>query len=200
MANDALPLFPLNLVLLPEEILPLHIFEPRYKEMIGECWETNCPFGIVLAEEGEFRSTGCLARIIEVTEEFQDGRMNILTQGGERFRVLNIHRKRSYLTAEVEHFDDSPEKSLSSELINNVITATRKMLKETEYFRDEIWQDPKRLSFLAGTVFKLSNREKQILLEFNSARERLKFLTLILEGQSDVLQKKSALRNGRPRR
>jgi len=188
------------LVLLPEEILPLHIFEPRYKEMIGECWETNCPFGIVLAEEAGFRSTGCIARIIEVTEEFQDGRMNILAQGGGRFRVLDIHRNHSYLTAKVEHFDDSPEKSLSSELINKIISATRNILRGAELFRDEIWQDPKRLSFLAGTVLKLSNREKQILLEFDSARERLKFLTRILEGQSDVLQKKGALRNGQPRR
>ena len=204
MANDLLPLFPLRLVLLPGEILPLHIFENRYKEMIGECRETKCPFGIVLAGESGFRSAGCTARLTEITEEFPDGRMNIMTRGEERFRILHIHRDRSYLTAEAEYFDDPPEDSTesrpSSALTEKIIAAILDKLEEADLIPDEIRRDPKRLSFLAGAVLGLSIREKQILLESESARERLNILVRIIVGQSGNIQKKDAIRNGHPRR
>jgi Lon protease-like protein len=204
MANDLLPLFPLRLVLLPGEILPLHIFENRYKEMIGECRETNHPFGIVLAGESGFRSAGCTARLTEVTEEFPDGRMNIMTRGEERFRILHIHRDRSYLTAEAEYFDDPPEDSTesrpSSALTEKIIAAILDKLEDAELIPDEIRRDPKRLSFLAGAVLGLSIREKQFLLESESARERLNILVRIFAGQSGNIQKKDAIRNGHPPR
>ncbi|MFP6889006.1 MAG: LON peptidase substrate-binding domain-containing protein [Nitrospinota bacterium] len=204
MANDLLPLFPLRLVLLPGEILPLHIFENRYKEMIEECRETKRPFGIVLAAESGFRSAGCTARLTEVTEEFPDGRMNIMTRGEERFRILRIHRDHSYLTAEAEYFDDQPEDSTESRpsiaLTEKIIAAILDKLEDADLISDEIRRDPKKLSFLAGAVLGLSVREKQILLESESARERLNILAGIFAGRSGHFQKKDALRNGHPRR
>src|SRR3989338_7260531 len=82
MMDARLPLFPLQAVLLPGELLPLHIFEERYKLMIGECLEEERPFGVVLVEAHGIRKVGCTARITRLLEKFPDGRMNILTLGG----------------------------------------------------------------------------------------------------------------------
>jgi Lon protease-like protein len=106
--SDLLPLFPLDLVLFPGTPLPLHIFEPRYKEMIGECLERRVPFGIVRAKENEMASIGCSAEIIEVTKKYADGRMDILAEGRQRFEVLNLDEERSFLRADVLYFDDEP--------------------------------------------------------------------------------------------
>jgi Lon protease-like protein len=103
-----LPLFPLDLVLLPGVALPLHIFEPRYKEMIGECLELKRPFGIVRASEGGVAEIGCTAEILEVTKKYEDGRMDILTRGVERFELLSVNEERSFLQGEIVVIDDEP--------------------------------------------------------------------------------------------
>ncbi len=87
-----LPLFPLELVLLPGIPLPLHIFEPRYKEMIGECIATDAPFGVVRALEEGIAEIGCTAEIITVTKEYPDGRMDLICEGRKRFEVLEVKR------------------------------------------------------------------------------------------------------------
>ncbi len=96
-------LFPLDLVLLPGTPLPLHIFEPRYSEMISECLDRNQDFGIVRAKQGEgsVAEIGCTAEIVTVTKKYADGRMDIVTQGRERFEVMRLHQERSFLQAEV---------------------------------------------------------------------------------------------------
>ncbi len=81
LVSALLPLFPLDLVLLPGAVLPLHIFEPRYKEMIGECLDLHQPFGIVRAKDGGVAEIGCTAEILTVTKKYDDGRMDIVTQG-----------------------------------------------------------------------------------------------------------------------
>ena len=94
-----LGLFPLPLVLVPTERIPLHIFEPRYRELIGECLDTNGEFGLVLATgDGAVHEIGTRARVTEVLEELEDGRMNIVVEGGERFRLLELTRGHSYQT------------------------------------------------------------------------------------------------------
>ena len=87
---DELGLFPLGIVLLPTEHLPLHIFEERYKELIGECLEGEGEFGLVYADDDGLRDVGTRARVIEVLTEFEDGRLNILVEGGERFRLTEL--------------------------------------------------------------------------------------------------------------
>ena len=89
MAAYRLPLFPLRVVLFPEQRLPLHIFEERYKIMIGERMEENVPFGIVLAEKSGIHKVGCAARVIQLLEKFPDGRMNIPDPGRAALRALS---------------------------------------------------------------------------------------------------------------
>src|SRR6476619_5817113 len=99
-------LFPLGLVLLPSEQVPLHIFEPRYRELIAESLEQGQPFGIVYADEDGLRQIGTLATVTEVVERFDDGRLNIIVEGSSRFRLLELTEGRSFVTGRIEAVDD----------------------------------------------------------------------------------------------
>jgi len=92
-----LPLFPLDVVLLPGMPLPLHIFEPRYKEMIAECLASSAPFGVVRASEKGIAEIGCTAEIVSVTKQYSDGRLDLVAQGRKRFEVLQLNQERSFL-------------------------------------------------------------------------------------------------------
>ena len=96
-----LPLFPLEVVLLPGTPLPLHIFEPRYKEMIRECIGNEAPFGVVRALEEGIADIGCTAEIVSVTKEYPDGRMDLIAEGRKRFEVVELNEERPFLQAEV---------------------------------------------------------------------------------------------------
>jgi Lon protease-like protein len=95
---DELGLFPLGIVLLPTEQLPLHIFEERYKELIGECIELDVEFGLIYADDDGLRDLGTRARVTEVLTRFEDGRLNILVEGGERFRLTELTDGRAFST------------------------------------------------------------------------------------------------------
>jgi Lon protease-like protein len=107
--NSLLPIFPLELVLLPGVPLPLHIFEPRYKEMIAECLEQKKPFGVVRSSSDGVADIGCTAEIVSVTKKYDDGRMDILTRGVERFEVIQVNQERSFLQAEISVVQDEDE-------------------------------------------------------------------------------------------
>jgi Lon protease-like protein len=108
--TDELPIFELPLVLLPGERVPLHIFEDRYKRMIGDCLETGDPFGVLLRDTDGARSIGCTAFVTEVLERFDDGRLNIVVTGGDPFRVLDRFDDPERPAAEVEvESDDEGE-------------------------------------------------------------------------------------------
>jgi Lon protease-like protein len=104
---DALPLFPLGVVLLPGMSLPLHIFEERYKLMIAECLEHEGEFGIVLSNGERMESAGCTAAVRRVLRRYPDGRMDVLTVGKRRFRILELREGRPWLEALVEPLQDS---------------------------------------------------------------------------------------------
>ena len=106
MSESLLPLFPLKVVLFPRTEIPLHIFEERYKEMIGECLERRSEFGVVLVLEEGLASTGCTARIAEVLRKFEDGRMDILVHGQRRFELSGLDQEKSYLRGTAEFFED----------------------------------------------------------------------------------------------
>jgi len=106
MQDGLLPLFPLQVVLLPGGQLPLHIFEERYKEMIGEVIREGQEFGVVLANEKGVVDTGCTATVDRVLREYTDGRLDILTKGRRRFEILLLNEERSFLRGAVEFFDD----------------------------------------------------------------------------------------------
>ena len=90
MSPVRLPLFPLNVVLLPGADMPLHIFEPRYRQMVRDCLDAKAPFGMLLALPNGIAGTGCTAEILEVTNRYEDGRCDILTVGREPFRVIEL--------------------------------------------------------------------------------------------------------------
>ena len=108
-AIDGLPLFPLGLVLLPEEVVPLHIFEERYKLMIGECLERETDFGIIWMSDDGLKDVGCTARVTQLLERMDDGRMNILVQGSEPFRLLRRIEDLPYPAGDVELLDEDDE-------------------------------------------------------------------------------------------
>ena len=110
-----LPLFPLEVVLLPGTPLPLHIFEPRYKEMISECLTKSVPFGVVRALEEGIAEIGCTAEITTVTKKYPDGRMDLIAEGRQRFEVIELNQERSFLRAEVLLIPDEPGGAVEAE-------------------------------------------------------------------------------------
>ena len=105
---ERFPLFPLGLVLLPGEVIPLHIFEERYKQMIGECLENESSFGIIWMSDEGLQPVGCSAEITQLLERMEDGRMNILVEGGHPFRVTRPIEDMDYPAGDVELLDEEP--------------------------------------------------------------------------------------------
>ena len=165
-------LFPLGLVLLPGEQVPLHIFEPRYQELIGESIEQGIPFGIVYADNEGLRQVGTLATVSEVTERFEDGRLNILVQGDERFRLLELTSGRSFVTASVEPFDDQDDPADGID-IERALALFARLAELTGSDVDSPDRQTPELSFAVAGRFELSPELKQELLAESSERVRL---------------------------
>jgi Lon protease-like protein len=176
-----LPLFPLDLVLFPGSPLPLHIFEPRYREMISECLEQNKPFGVVRAKEDGIAEIGCTAEILSVVKKYADGRMDILTQGRERFEIARVNQARAFLQAEVIYLPDEAGKATSSDEARAVMlhAETLALAGAEPSHSAEIQEQP--LSFhLAGSL-PLDLEFKQTLLETRSEAERVRAVISFLE-------------------
>lgn len=177
MQDGLLPLFPLQVVLLPGSQLPLHIFEDRYKEMIAEVLRDKAEFGVVLASEKGIVNTGCTAKVDRVLKEYPDGRLDILTVGRRRFEILLLNEERSFLRGAVEFFDDDegdqPE-ATGPDLLKNVLAGF------VELHTLDSGDDP-RLSFrLAQNVPDLGFR--QTLLTIRSEAERMKRIADFMPG------------------
>ncbi len=110
-----IPLFPLDTVLFPGSALPLHIFEERYREMIGECLAEKKEFGVVRGEPDRLAVIGCTANIVRVLERYADGRTDILCEGARRFEIEGLDDSRSFLQADVEFFEDEGQGSTRDE-------------------------------------------------------------------------------------
>src|ERR1700757_3163693 len=106
MRPERIPLFPLNVVLLPGAPLPLHIFEPRYKQMVKDCLEEKLEFGMLLAMPKGVARVGCTAEIVEVAKRYPDGRMDILTVGHAPFRVVELFEENPLLEGQVDYLED----------------------------------------------------------------------------------------------
>ena len=183
---NLLPIFPLDLVLLPGVPLPLHIFEPRYKEMIGECLELKKPFGIVRATGDGLASTGCTAEILSVTKKYDDGRMDILTRGVDRFELLEVNQERAFLQAEVMLVDDEPEHAPAT-LVERALLLHREVMKLAGGgANSEIEAESRNLSFLLAGSLPLDADFKQNLLATTSEEKRLEavaeYLQAVLPG------------------
>jgi len=175
-----LPLFPLDVVLLPGTPLPLHIFEPRYKEMIGECLANNAPFGVIRALEEGLAEVGCTAGIVTVTKEYDDGRMDLVAEGRKRFEVVELNHDRSFLQAEVLLVPDEPV-APSEEDKARAIKVHLEILSLAGAVQDLSAADEHTLSFhLAGSL-PLDLDFKQKLLATRSESERIRAVAAYLE-------------------
>jgi len=175
-----LPLFPLELVLLPGTPLPLHIFEPRYKEMIGECLATDAPFGVIRAIEEGIAEVGCTAEIITVTKEYPDGRMDLICEGRKRFEVVEVNRDRSFLQAEVLMVPDEPGVAVQEERVK-AIQLHLEILSLAGAVQDLSAADQNQLSFYLAGSLPLDLDFKQKLLAMRSEGQRIQAVTAYLE-------------------
>jgi len=180
------PLFPLPIVLLPTELLPLHIFEERYKEMIGECLANASDFGIVWLSDEGLKEVGCTAFVDEVLERMDDGRMNILVKGQRPFRLIERAEDRAYPTGTIELLEDR-----SAEVEQRVIDDARdRYAALVERVTDER-PSPAQLRSLgaydmAATV-DIGPQVKQGLLEMRSEQARLRLLSRLFKAAMERL-------------
>jgi Lon protease-like protein len=188
-----LPLFPLDLVLLPGTPLPLHIFEPRYKEMIGECLINHAPFGVVRALEEGFAEVGCTAEIITVTKKYPDGRMDLVAEGRQRFEVLELNRERSFLQADVLLVPDEPG-TASPDDKARAIQAHLKILSLAGAAQDLAAADQNTLSFYLAGSLPLDLDFKQKLLAMRSESLRVQAVATYLESMLPNLRRAARAR------
>jgi Lon protease-like protein len=173
-------LFPLGVVLLPTERVPLHIFEPRYRELIEECLEADTEFGLVYADEGGIREVGTRARVTDVLERFDDGRLNVVVEGGERFRVEELTRGRAFMTAEIVEVDDELSEA-EEELTARAIGSFRALAALAGAEAPDPDESSPRLSFELAAQVELPTDAKQRLLESRLEAERLELVAELLD-------------------
>jgi len=177
---DEIGLFPLGIVLLPTERVPLHIFEPRYCELIGECLEEEIEFGLVYADEDGVREVGTLARVSDVLERFDDGRLNVVVEGGLRFRVERVTRGRSFMTAVVETLEDDSS-GTEEETAGRAAGAFRALAALAGAEPEPPDESSPQLSYELAAQVELAAEAKQDLLESRSEQERLEFVAELLD-------------------
>lgn len=189
-----LPLFPLGLVCFPDERLPLHIFEPRYREMVGRCMQENEPFGIVKAEDDKLSRVGCLVRVEEVVEQHPDGAFDIIVRGVRRFEIAHVHTERAYLTGDGALLDDA-DAAPDSSLRARVIAQHMRLLELAgRPLRPALYEGRSDLSYLLAHNAGLSLDQQQELLEMTSPNQRLAFLSQHLEAFIPRVEEAETLR------
>jgi Lon protease-like protein len=202
-----LPLFPLDVVLFPGEELPLHIFEPRYRLMINECYEQKRPFGVVLVRPDSKHlqekpySVGTMAEI-EVLDRLEDGRMNLLARGLQRFRILDQHRQKPYLSGLVEVYEDRvvPEQSLTTcanqarGLFNSYLQILLAVVGKQD-IEFHLPTAPEELSHFIAYFLDVQNERKQQLLELTSTAQRLEEEIDILRHEMPVMRQMFSFNN-----
>lgn len=205
-----IPLFPLQVVLFPGGVLPLHIFEPRYREMVTYCLDTDSEFGVVLINEGTETGgaagpyrVGTATRILDVSH-LPDGRMNIVTAGEYRFEILDVQDELPYLVAQVRLLDDEfalevapAVKSLAEE--SAVLYQTYELLSSRLIFAwqptEENPEHPLELAYQIGTRLRISLEERQLLLETVQLEELLTREIAILKDENQRLSFRLMARN-----
>jgi Lon protease-like protein len=198
---DVIGLFPLDVVLLPGERVPLHIFEERYKDLIGTCIENSEEFGLLLAEETELRTIGTSASIVDVINRYDDGRMDILVEGRDRFKVTRVTETRSYLTAEVQPFADA-KAGADPGLVAECLAALERVAEVTGVDADAVEVGGEDVAWRIAAQVDFGTDFKQELLEMRTENERLEQLAQALDkaataiaGQKEI--RKRAAGNGK---
>jgi Lon protease-like protein len=174
------PLFPLGIVLLPEEVVPLHIFEDRYKLMIGECLEQEKEFGIVWLSDSGLREIGCTASISELLETMDDGRMNILVRGEEPFRLMRRIEELPYPAGDVELLDDDGLDP-SPDVLSDTRERYANLVERLTDSRPEAEQLDQLGAYGIAATIDFALDAKQSLLESRSEEERLRMLSDLID-------------------
>lgn len=190
-----IPLFPLNVVLMPGTPQPLHIFEDRYKQMINECLEDETEFGMVLADDSGTREVGCTAKIVELIERYDDGRLVVMVEGSRRFKLNNVLTGKPYYVGDVEYIDEDGEEDVGGlaeeciELLERVVEAATEGSVGIE-----IEPPYRNLSFaIAGRIeFDLETRQQ--ILELPTERERLEKVKELLSAAAERLERERRVR------
>jgi len=192
--SSLLPIFPLELVLLPGVPLPLHIFEPRYKEMITECLAQKKPFGVVRASSDGVADIGCTAEIVSVIKKYDDGRMDILTRGVERFEVVEVNEDRSFLQAEISVVQDDEDGKPANEVVTQAVRLHAEIAKLAGAEPSGPDELAGKLSFLLAGSLPLDLDFKQSLLSTLSEAKRLEAVIGYLEAILPGLRRASKAR------
>jgi len=168
-----LPLFPLEVVLFPGIPLPLHIFEPRYKEMIGEALRDRTEFGVVrVDQQGAVANVGCTATILDVVKQYDDGRMDILTEGRRRFELVGVDEERAFLRGDVVFFEDEAAEAPAA-AAQRAIRLYLDLLALADVEAQNPPEPGPQLSFLITAGLPLELDFKQQLLESRSEPDRI---------------------------
>lgn len=187
MRPARIPLFPLEIVLLPGMPVPLHIFEPRYKTMIGHCLKERREFGIVLAQRSSAVAIGCTAAITQKLKEYSDGRMDILTEGRAVFRIIDLLDEKEYYEAVVDYLpeDATPQDPYGEKELTDVFQQCHLLLF------GHLWpghdrSDTVSLAYRMAARLPLDVKERQRVLEERNEHDRREFL---LRYATDLLPK-----------
>jgi Lon protease-like protein len=183
-----LGLFPLGIVLLPREQIPLHVFEDRYQELIGECLAEGREFGLVYADEDGLREIGTRAGVTEVLDRFEDGRLNIVVEGRDRFRLVELTEGRAFATGVVEPIEDVPDPAdpkdseHALELFHRLVELTGAEVEEPQLTVEQ-------LSFELAGRFEFAPELKLRLLQLTSERQRMHLLAELLAGAARAVER-----------
>jgi Lon protease-like protein len=195
MRPDRIPLFPLNVVLLPGADLPLHIFEPRYRKMVGGCIEAGEEFGMLLALPKGIVRVGCTAQIAEVVKRYPDGRLDILTVGREPFRIVELINAEAYgndelLEGQVDYLDDRDrplDQKIRRELVE-LYEACHTLIFE-DYPKNIKTEPAENLSYVIAATLPMDLLWKQQVLELRCEADRQERLVSYLRSWAPHLQK-----------
>ena len=194
-----IPVFPLGVVLVPQMPMPLHIFEDRYKLMIGECIEQRREFGVVFVKEAGIQRIGCSALIADVLRRYEDGRLDILTVGTRRFLITSVDESRPFLQAEVLYFEDDPEEleqrtmELGSRAIE-LLKAFNRLAGSPVAPQPPSSSDASGLSFYIAGHEGFTVEERQELLEMASPSSRTEREVELLKNKIGLLAAQEAIR------
>jgi Lon protease-like protein len=195
MRPERIPLFPLNVVLLPGADLPLHIFEPRYRQMVKNCLEEKSEFGMLLSLPKGVARVGCTAEILDVVKRYDDGRMDILTAGCAPFRVVELFTEDPLLEGHVDYLEDrgSPANARIQRELVELFEACHTMIFD-DYPKNLEGASPDELSYLVAAALPMELLWKQQILELRSEADRQERLVAYLREWAPHLQKSGALR------
>ncbi|MER3524044.1 MAG: hypothetical protein C4326_08240 [Ignavibacteria bacterium] len=179
MAVQLLPLFPLQVVLFPQSVLPLHIFEERYKQLIAECLDEGKAFGINLITEAGLAKVGCTATVLELVKRYADGRMDILVEGGERYLLEKVVASQTLFSVGQVKFFEQRTEALDEALAEETIRLHNRLVEmvyREEAYKVEFDAANPQVSFKIAQKAGMELSQRQVLLATESENERLRLL------------------------